>query len=137
MNNECIKCGHFNPSEASVCENCGAELIEVLADDNVVIKNSAGENMEKGERFIFGLSLYVFFVFPFFLTLFYKDLGLSYNLYRNITFAILPCLGLFLLILGKVIYPKSKMFLRLLLGFIILIAFLCLIYFGFGIGKVK
>ena len=136
MNNECMKCGHYNPSEASVCENCGAELIEVLADDNVVIKNSAGENMEKGERFIFGLSLYVFFVFPFFLTLFYKDLGLSYNLYRNITFAILPCLGLFLLILGKVIYPKSKMFLRLLLGFIILIAFLCLIYFGFGVGKV-
>ena len=137
MNNECIKCGHFNPSEASVCENCGAELVEVLADNNVVIKNSAGESMEKGERFIFGLSLYCFLVFPFFLTLFWKDLGMSLTTFRTVNFAVLPSLGLFILVLGKIVYPKSKMFVRLLFFYAFLMAFLCLIYFGFGIGKVK
>ena len=137
MNNECSNCGHFNSNDATKCENCGANLVEILDEESNKMQNSAGEEIERGERFIFGLSLYSFLVFPFFLTLFWKDLGMSLTTFRTVDFAVLPCLGLFILVLGKIVYPKSKMFMRLLLFYAFLIAFLCLIYFGFGIGKVK
>ena len=137
MNNECSKCGHFNNNNVTKCENCGADLVEILDDNSPQMKNSVGENIENGERFIFGLSLYSFLVFPFFLTLFWKDLGMSLTTFRTVNFAVLPSLGLFILVLGKIVYPKSKMFVRLLFFYAFLMAFLCLIYFGFGIGKVK
>ena len=43
MNNECSNCGHFNSNDATKCENCGANLVEILDEEsNKMQKNKNG-----------------------------------------------------------------------------------------------